>query len=258
MVIAVASVCVQLDERAPVSGSRSARSRRRSSAPHEAEAFAADALEWDDPAADARRVRQARRRRGRGRSTTCAARPPTGATSSRCSPRRALGARRLEEPMLIRLTVNGVAARGSTSRRSTSLLALLRDGSASSASKNACEQGECGSCSVWLDGEVVCSCLVPAVQADGRDGADGRVARRTASSTRCRRRSSPPAPSSAASARRAWSSRPSTCSSATPHPTTQAIREALAGNLCRCTGYRKIVDAVRLAAREDAMSVADR
>ena len=48
-----------------------------------------------------------------------------------------------------------------------SLLALLRDELGLSGSKNACEQGECGSCSAWLDGELVCSCLVPAVQADG-------------------------------------------------------------------------------------------
>ena len=64
----------------------------------------------------------------------------------------------------------------------------------------------------------------------------------------CSRRSSRPARCSAASARRASSSRPPTCSSATPSPSDDEIREALSGNLCRCTGYAKIFDAVRLAA----------
>ena len=67
-------------------------------------------------------------------------------------------------------------------------------------------------------------------------------------SIRCRRRSSRPAPCSAASARRASSSRRPTCSRATPDPSDDEIREALSGNLCRCTGYAKIFDAVRLAA----------
>ena len=69
--------------------------------------------------------------------------------------------------MLIRATVNGLDARGATSGPATSLLTLLRDELGLTGSKNACEQGECGSCSVWLDGELVCSCLVPAAQADG-------------------------------------------------------------------------------------------
>ena len=78
---------------------------------------------------------------------------------------------------------------------------------------------------------------------------DGRGARRRrAAAPRCRRRSSRRAPCSAASARRASSSRRPICCSATPSPRDDEIREALSGNLCRCTGYAKIFDAVRLAA----------
>jgi len=68
--------------------------------------------------------------------------------------------------MLIRTTVNGLE-READVWPGASLLALLRDELGLSGSKNACEQGECGSCSAWLDGQLVCTCLVPAVQADG-------------------------------------------------------------------------------------------
>ena len=122
--------------------------------------------------------------------------------------------------MLIRTTVNGVE-RAVEATPETSLLTLLRDELGLAGSKNACEEGECGSCSVWLDGELVCSCLVPAVQADGREvrTVEALADRRDASPA-CRRRSSTRAPSSAASARRAPSSPRRTCSSATPHRTT--------------------------------------
>jgi carbon-monoxide dehydrogenase small subunit len=70
--------------------------------------------------------------------------------------------------MLVAFTVNGAFCELEASA-GDSLLTLLRDGIGLPGSKNACEQGECGSCSVWLDGEVVCACLVPALQVDGRD-----------------------------------------------------------------------------------------
>ena len=132
-----------------------------------------------------------------------------------------------------------------------SLLYVLRERLGLPGSKNACEQGECGSCTVYLDGMPVCACLVAAgrrraarcVTVEGL--ADG-----DATCTRCSRRSSRPARCSADSARPAWSSPCTTCWPRNPHPTDPEIREALAGNLCRCTGYEKILDAVRLAARE--------
>src|SRR3990172_11287070 len=70
--------------------------------------------------------------------------------------------------MLIRATVNGIE-READVWPGASLLALLRDELGLAGSKNACEEGECGSCSVWLDGELCCSCLVPAVQVDGHE-----------------------------------------------------------------------------------------
>jgi carbon-monoxide dehydrogenase small subunit len=129
-----------------------------------------------------------------------------------------------------------------------SLLTLLRDGLGLPGSKNACEQGECGSCSVWLDGDLVCACLVLAAQADGRDvgtieglSRDGDLhpvqrAFLDAGAVQC-----------------------GFCTpglvvatvdllARDPSPSETAVREALSGNLCRCTGYAKILDAVRLAA----------
>ena len=115
-------------------------------------------------------------------------------------------------------------------------------------SKNACEQGECGSCSVLLDGELVCACLVLAAQAEGHEVvtveglADGgelhRVQEAFATRARC----------SAGSAR-PGSSSPRRTACAHPDPREDEIREALSGNLCRCTGYAKIFDAVHEAAR---------
>ena len=160
--------------------------------------------------------------------------------------------------MRVTITVNGERREADDVWEGESLLYVLRERMGLPGSKNACEQGECGSCTVYLDGVTCCACLVAAGQADGRRVGHGRGAQPArqprASSTRCSRRSSRPAPSSAASARPACSSPPTTCWRATPDPDDSEIREALAGNLCRCTGYEKIIDAVRLAAEAAAMS----
>jgi carbon-monoxide dehydrogenase small subunit len=153
--------------------------------------------------------------------------------------------------MLIRTTVNGVERAADVSP-ATSLLTLLREELELTGSKNACEQGECGSCSVWLDGEVVCSCLVPAVQADG---AEVRTVEALSENGDLH-----PVQGAFLDAGAVQ------CGFCTPglvvavadllarepHPSDETIREALAGNLCRCTGYQKIVDAVRLA--EEALA----
>jgi carbon-monoxide dehydrogenase small subunit len=126
------------------------------------------------------------------------------------------------------------------------------------AAKNACEHGRCGSCTVELDGELACACLVLAGQADGSrvvTAAGHRTARRRAHRPAGgvpggRRRAS------AASARPGCCSSRATCSRASPEPTAERVREALAGNLCRCTGYQKIVDAVLLAAERIAEDAA--
>ena len=149
--------------------------------------------------------------------------------------------------MRIRLTVNG-EAREADVWEGESLLYALRERLSLPGSKNACEQGECGSCSVLLDGVLVCSCLVLAAQAHGHEvvtveglGADGALhpvqeAFVAAGAVQCGF-CTPGLVVAAADLLRD-----------NPDPSDDEIREALSGNLCRCTGYAKIFDAVRLAA----------
>jgi len=130
-----------------------------------------------------------------------------------------------------------------------SLLFVLRERLELPGSKNACEQGECGSCSVLLDGQLVCACLVLGAQADGRsvvtveglaeDGVLHRVqdAFADAGAVQCGFCTPGFIVAAADLLRRV------------PDPDDDVIREALSGNLCRCTGYAKILDAVRTAAR---------
>jgi carbon-monoxide dehydrogenase small subunit len=149
--------------------------------------------------------------------------------------------------MKIALTVNG-------ERRETeiwpgeSLLYALRERLGLPGSKNACEQGECGSCSVLLDGTLVCACLVLAGQADGHEivtvegVADGNGLHRVqeafaeTGAVQCGFCTPGLIVATIDLLRR------------NPEPNDDEIREALSGNICRCTGYAKIFDAVRLAA----------
>ena len=146
--------------------------------------------------------------------------------------------------MRVDCTVNGERRVAEDVWPGESLLYMLRERLGLYGSKNACEQGECGSCSVYLDGALVCSCLVLAGQAAGRDvvtveGVD------------------------AASVKSAFVEAGAVqCGFCTPglivathdllrrarNPTDEEIREALSGNICRCTGYAKIIDAVHMAA----------
>ena len=129
-----------------------------------------------------------------------------------------------------------------------SLLYALRERLGLPGSKNACEQGECGSCSVLLDGELVCACLVLAAQAEGHEvvtveglAEDGRLNRVQEAFVET-------------GAVQCGFCTPglvvATADLLThnPDPSEYEIREALSGNLCRCTGYAKIFDAVRMAA----------
>jgi carbon-monoxide dehydrogenase small subunit len=150
--------------------------------------------------------------------------------------------------MRITCKVNGQDREAEDVWEGESLLYVLRERLGLPGSKNACEQGECGSCTVLLDGETVCACLVAAAQADGRDIrtveglADGnhlhpiQVAFAETGAVQC-----------------------GFCTPGlliqiedllrqNPDPSDPDIREALAGNLCRCTGYEQILEAVRLAA----------
>ena len=150
--------------------------------------------------------------------------------------------------MKIKLTVNG-EQREADVWGGESLLFTLREQLELPGSKNACEQGECGSCSVLLDGTLVCSCLVLAAQADGHDvvtveGVAGNGALHRVQEAFL-----------AAGAVQCGFCTPGLLVATvdlldhTPKPTDDQIREALSGNLCRCTGYQKIFDAVRAAAQ---------
>ena len=149
--------------------------------------------------------------------------------------------------MRLELTINGDRRQAEDVWEGESLLYVLRERLNLPGSKNACEQGECGSCSVYLDGVLVCACLVLAGQAEGREvvtveGLSGedelhpiQEAFLETGAVQC-----------------------GFCTPGlilathdllgrNPEPSDAEIREALAGNLCRCTGYEKILDAVRLA-----------
>jgi aerobic carbon-monoxide dehydrogenase small subunit len=147
----------------------------------------------------------------------------------------------------IELVVNG-ERREAEVWAGESLLFALREHLGLPGSKNACEQGECGSCSVLLDGELVCACLVLAAQADGHEvvtvegfAEDGRLHRVQEAfvetgAVQCGFCTPGLVVATAA------------LLDANPEPSDDEIREALSGNLCRCTGYAKIFDAVRVAA----------
>ena len=149
--------------------------------------------------------------------------------------------------VLIRAHVNG-EWREADVWEGSSLLAWLRDGLDLRGAKNACEQGECGSCSVWLDGDIVCSCLVLAAQAEGREV-------RTVESLGAASALHPVQQAFVETgAVQCGFCTPGLIVAVTdllnrePDPSEERIREALAGNLCRCTGYQRIFDAVGLAA----------
>jgi carbon-monoxide dehydrogenase small subunit len=130
-----------------------------------------------------------------------------------------------------------------------SLLYVLRERLGLPGAKNACEQGECGSCTVYLDDTPVCACLVAAGQAQGR-----RV--RTVEGLGSEEELDPVQDAFVRTgAVQCGFCTPGLVVAAhelvhrLPDATDPEIREALAGNLCRCTGYEKILDAVRLAAK---------
>ncbi|MGW1213821.1 (2Fe-2S)-binding protein [Streptomyces sp. NPDC002499] len=194
--------------------------------------------------------------------------------------------------MRVNFTVNGRLQEADDVWEGESLLYVLRERMGLPGSKNACEQGECGSCTVRLDGVPVCSCLVAAGQAEGRDvvTVEGLAdfAKQRAEHGSCGTGSCGTSLDEA----KAWNAKPLDsqtgegvelapiqqafidagavqCGFCTPgllvaademlehnpNPTDADIREALSGNLCRCTGYEKIMDAVRLAAARQGEAV---
>jgi carbon-monoxide dehydrogenase small subunit len=149
--------------------------------------------------------------------------------------------------MRIELTVNGERLEADV-WAGESLLYVLRERLGLPGSKNACEQGECGSCSVLLDGALVCACLVLAAQAEGHElvtveglSEDGELhpvqaAFAETGAVQC------------GFCTPGFVVATADLLARSPNPNDDEIREALSGNLCRCTGYAKIFDAVRLAA----------
>jgi carbon-monoxide dehydrogenase small subunit len=155
--------------------------------------------------------------------------------------------------MRVTCTVNGEPRDADDVWEGESLLYVLRERLGLPGAKNACEQGECGSCSVYLDGTLVCACLVLAGQAEGAEivtveglAAGGRLhpvqqAFVEAGAVQCGFCT----PGLVVAAHDLLERE--------PRPSDAQVREALAGNLCRCTGYEKILDAVRLAAERMAV-----
>jgi len=156
--------------------------------------------------------------------------------------------------MLVELTVNGETRTAENAREGESLLFVLRERLGLRGSKDACLQGECGSCSVYLDGDLVCSCLVSAGQAHGSNVVtveglatgeeldpvqEAFIAEGAVQCGFC-------TPGLVVAVHHLLDHNPS--------PSDGEIREALAGNLCRCTGYEKILAAVNAAAAEGAPS----
>ena len=145
--------------------------------------------------------------------------------------------------MRIKLTVNG-EEREAEATDQESLLTVLRENLGLAGSKNACEQGECGSCSVLMDGDLVCACLVLGAAAAGRNiqtveslssGDQLHPIQRAfveAGAVQCGFCTPGLVVATYSLLKR------------NPEPSEQEVREALSGNICRCTGYGKILEAV--------------
>ncbi|WP_413103731.1 (2Fe-2S)-binding protein [Streptomyces sp. Inha503] len=187
--------------------------------------------------------------------------------------------------MRVNMRVNGRPYEADDVWEGESLLYVLRERLGLPGSKNACEQGECGSCTVRLDGVPVCACLVAAGQAEGCDvvtveGLADHARQRSGQAAEAGRPDEPepsrPEPSRPghaaplapvqqafidAGAVQCGFCTPGLLVAAdellerNPDPSDADIREALSGNLCRCTGYEKILDAVRLAAARTGEAV---
>jgi carbon-monoxide dehydrogenase small subunit len=152
--------------------------------------------------------------------------------------------------MRLNVTVNGEQRTTDDVWEGESLLYVLRERLGLPGSKNACEQGECGSCTVYLDGVPACACLVAAGQVEGRevltveglaDGDDLDPVQRAfvaAGAVQCGFCTPGLIVATHDLLRRV------------PQPSDEEIRESLAGNLCRCTGYENILAAVRQAAKQ--------
>lgn len=152
----------------------------------------------------------------------------------------------------IAVTVNG-SRECLTVRSNMTLLQMLREELALTGTKNGCEAGECGACTVLVDGEPVNSCMVLAVEVDGREV---RTVEGLSDGERLSRLQQAFVDHNAV---QCGFCTPGMLMSAlallerTPHPREEEIREALVGNLCRCTGYVRIVSAIQAAAADEGV-----
>ncbi|MFC3995854.1 (2Fe-2S)-binding protein [Nocardiopsis sediminis] len=177
--------------------------------------------------------------------------------------------------MRVTFEVNGEQVTADDVWAGESLLYVLRERLGLPGSKNACEQGECGSCTVYLDGVTACACMVAAGQCEGRSvrtveglARPGGPGEGPAHEGGRMRLSAVQEAFVEAGAVQCGFCTPGlvvqaddlitrTVGTRGPVPADPEIREALAGNLCRCTGYEKIIDAVRLAAARTAAAERD-
>ena len=149
----------------------------------------------------------------------------------------------------VEATVNGDAVEFLCETEET-LLDVLRDTLQLTGSKEGCGSGDCGACSVTLDGRLVCSCLVLGCEVGGAGSRRSRAWRRARRSIRCSSRFLEHAALQCGICTPGFLVASKALLEKTPNPTETEIRYWLAGNLCRCTGYDKIISAVQDAAAE--------
>jgi len=150
---------------------------------------------------------------------------------------------------IVSLTVNGIAHEVAVEPRRT-LLELLRDDLGLTGTKKGCGIGDCGACTVLLDGVATFSCLTLAVQADGRSVETVEGLAEKGQLNRLQQAFVDHGAIQCGFCTPGMLMTATELLRANPAPSEDDIRQAISGNLCRCTGYQKIVEAIQQAAKE--------